>query len=138
MANTIKSNNTLNNTSTYLFVIKWGSVVLFILIAILIYYFVFYKDSLRYEHFVDINVSKISNNNTIYEKSLNKLYFNNPILLCNLLPTLSSTACVIDGVSIVKNKFPVHMIKLIDGSILAVFNDGRLYSKNDILNTLWD
>ena len=138
MANTIKSNNTLNNTSTYLFVIKWGSVVLFILIAILIYYFLFYKDSLRYEHFVDVNVSKMSNNNTIYEKSLNKLYFNNPILLCNLLPTLSSTACVMDGVSIVKNKFPVHMIKLIDGSILAVFNDGRLYSKNDILNTLWD
>ena len=29
------------------------------------------------------------------------------------------------------------MIKLIDGSILAVFNDGRLYTKDNIFNTMW-
>ena len=29
------------------------------------------------------------------------------------------------------------MIKLIDGTILAVFNDGRLYHKENILSTLW-
>jgi hypothetical protein len=29
------------------------------------------------------------------------------------------------------------MIKLIDGSILAVFNDGRLYRKDTIQNTMW-
>ncbi len=136
MENKVKSNNTIN--PLLLIVVKWGSIILFLLVAILIYYFVFYKKSLRYEHFETINVSKTSKQVTIYEDSLNKLYFNNPILLCNLIPTLSSTACVINGVSVVKNKFPVHIIKLIDGSILAVFNDGRLYSKNDILNTLWD
>lgn len=136
MENKVKSNNTTN--PLLLFAFKWGFVLLFILIVILIYYFLYYKKSLRYEHFVDVNVSKMSTDNTIYEKSLNKLYFNNPILLCNLLPNLSTTACVINGVSVVKNKFPVHIIKLIDGSILAVFNDGRLYSKNNMLDKLWD
>lgn len=132
---TKKTNNNIN--PLLLFFVKWGTVVLFLIIVITVYYFVFYKRSLRYEHFEDINVSKISKSTTIYEESLNKLFFNNPILICNLLPTASS-ACVINGESMVKNKFPVHIIKLIDGSILSVFNDGRLYSKNDILNTIWD
>ena len=29
------------------------------------------------------------------------------------------------------------MIKLLDGSIIAVFNDGRLYKKDNIKSTLW-
>jgi len=44
---------------------------------------------------------------------------------------------MIEGQSYVKFNFPVQMIKLIDGSILAVFNDGRLYRKDIIQNTMW-
>ena len=81
--------------------------------------------------------NKPVSNDTIYETSLKSLYSENKRLICSMLPSISKTTCTIDKISYVIYNFPVHMIKLVDGSILAVFNDGRLYKKTDIFNTMW-
>lgn len=74
---------------------------------------------------------------TIYEQSANKLFAQYPVMLCNLLPTKKSTECKINGVPIVKYKFPVHIMKLPDGVNLAVFNDGRIYKKRNLIDEMW-
>ena len=76
---------------------------------------------------------------TIYEKSINKIYGNNKRLICSMLPNIynNKNVCKINNESFVPYKFPIHMIKLLDGTILAVFNDGRLYKKDSMKSTLW-
>ena len=81
--------------------------------------------------------NETGSNDTIYETSLQNLYSDNKRLICSMLPSISNTTCTINKISYVIYNFPVHMIKLVDGSILAVFNDGRLYKKTDIFNTMW-
>ena len=81
--------------------------------------------------------NKTGSNDTIYETSLKSLYSENKRLICSMLPSINNTTCTINKISYVIYNFPVHMIKLFDGSILAVFNDGRLYKKTDIFNTMW-
>ena len=78
-----------------------------------------------------------SGTDTIYETSLKQLYSNNPRLLCSMIPTGANT-CTVNNTAYVIYQFPVHMIKLNDGSILAVFNDGRLYQKDSIMSTIWN
>ena len=75
--------------------------------------------------------------NTIYEKAIKLVFKDNPVLICNMLPTLKSTECMINGNRIAKYKFPVHIIKLIDGHHLAVFNDGRIYKKHKLTDKMW-
>ena len=52
-------------------------------------------------------------------------------------PTIDTSLCMVEGKPMVKYLFPVHMLKMPDTSILAVFNDGRIYMKNDILDNMW-
>uniref|UniRef100_A0A6C0EXZ4 Uncharacterized protein n=1 Tax=viral metagenome TaxID=1070528 RepID=A0A6C0EXZ4_9ZZZZ len=78
-----------------------------------------------------------SGTDTIYETSLKQVYSNNPRLLCSMIPTGANT-CTVNNTAYVIYQFPVHMIKLNDGSILAVFNDGRLYQKDSIMSTIWN
>lgn len=146
-------------------VINWSFVVVFILIIVFIYYHFFYPHSKRYEHFTDdisnttkTTVSKTqskikseenstSNNETslnltklkktVYEIALIKLYGDNSRMICNMLPTLDKSICIIGDKEFVRYHFPVHMIKMQDGTVIAVFNDGRLYSKDSVLGTIW-
>jgi len=54
-----------------------------------------------------------------------------------MLPNPGNNICTVNGTQYVIYNFPIHMIKLTDSSILAVFNDGRLYKKDDVANTMW-
>ena len=78
-------------------------------------------------------------NKTIYEQSLNNIYGDNKRLMCSILPNInkSSTVCKLDNLPYIIYKYPVHMIKLLDDSILAIFNDGRMYTKITMESTLW-
>lgn len=79
-----------------------------------------------------------SSNDTIYELALKSQFGNNQRMLCSLLPTINKSTCTVADTPYVIYNFPIHMIKLIDGTILAVFNDGRLYQKQSITATMWN
>lgn len=73
---------------------------------------------------------------TVYESAINNIYGDNTRLKCSMIPNQQSL-CMINGDKYVPYNFPIHIIKLIDGTILAVFNDGRLYKKDSMLSSLW-
>jgi len=75
--------------------------------------------------------------NTIVEKSLKEIYQGATKLICNMMPTVDTNLCMVEGKPMVKYLFPVHFLKLPSTAILAVFNDGRLYMKNDITDKMW-
>ena len=77
--------------------------------------------------------------NTIYEKSVNNIFGQNKRFVCSLMPTMNpnSNICKINNTPYILYKFPVHIIKLLDDSILAVFNDGYIYTKNNMDETIW-
>ena len=157
MHNTTKKDELLST------IVNIGSVILFIAIVVIIYLIFFNKQKITntFENFESENElitqptgssnesgenesgenesgeNEYEGNDTIYETSLKSLYSENKRLICSMLPSISNTTCTIDKISYVIYNFPVHMIKLVDGSILAVFNDGRLYKKTDIFNTMW-
>jgi len=74
---------------------------------------------------------------TIVEKSLKNLYNGATKLICNMSPSVDTSLCLVDGQPMAKYLFPTHILKLPDVRVLAVFNDGRLYLKNDILDNMW-
>lgn len=74
---------------------------------------------------------------TIYERSIENIFKDDIILKCSLTPTKKANDCLINGLPLIKYKFPVSITKLIDGTILSVFNDGRIYYKKNILDNLW-
>ena len=135
--------------------INLGTVILFFGIAVAIYIIFFNKHKIisNFESFDTqiinplpvsskignsrIGVGSNSDNDTIYETSLKNIYGNNPRLICGMLPNPGNNICTVDGKPYVIYNFPIHMIKLSDASILAVFNDGRLYKKDDVANTMW-
>jgi len=85
-------------------------------------------------------INKITNpGNTVYETALNTIYGENKRLLCSMVPTINnnSSICKIDNTPYIIYKFPIHIIKLFDDSILAVFNDGRMYKKYSMESTIW-
>jgi hypothetical protein len=129
-------------------IINFGTVVVFIGLAVIIYWYFFSgKRITKFECFDNpATTMALANSSrsgatgtagTIYEKAIQTVFANYPRLICNLTPTPTNNICMIDDQSYVKFNFPVHMIKLIDGSILAVFNDGRLYRKDTLQNTMW-
>jgi len=140
-------------------IIKFSVVVVFIIIVYLIYkYFIVTNyQLLRIESFdtnakptialpsiknaTPTNLIIYSNKttNSIYESSLKELYSGNTRLLCGMLPNIGrgTNVCTVNNEPFVIYNFPIHMIKLIDGTILAVFNDGRLYQKQSMMSTIW-
>ena len=87
-----------------------------------------------------INIKKKAKQiNTIYETALTNVFGNNKRLLCSMIPTINNTSniCRVDDTPYIIYKFPIHMIKLFDDSILAVFNDGRMYQKYSMESTMW-
>lgn len=115
--------------------INFGTVIGFFALAVLIYIYFFNKPKIS--TFESLIEPFTESNDTIYETSLKNLFEDSPRLLCSMLPNIDSSVCNVDGNQYIIYNFPVHMIKLIDGSILAVFNDGRLYTKDNIFNTMW-
>ena len=147
--NSNNSNSKKDNKSkdsTLQKIVNYGSLVFIVFISYIIYiYFIerpYYRlrgESFKnYEHFNNSS-TRLNINNTIYENSIIENFSNNIRLKCSMLPNLSDVpgACTIDGEIFVPYLFPIHIIKLIDGTILAVFNDGRLYTKDNILSTMW-
>jgi hypothetical protein len=110
-----------------------GFVLAFSLIVYIIYKFFIETNynNLRTEGFVS------GSKDTVYELALKTEFNNNQRMLCSLIPTTDKSTCKIADTPYVIYNFPVHMIKLIDGTILAVFNDGRLYQKQSITSTMW-
>lgn len=143
--------------------INFGTVILFFGIAVGIYIIFFNKNKIisNFEGFdtqitnplttTPLTINSLSgysnsnsnrgnsgnSNDTIYETSLKNIYGNNPRLICGMIPNPGNNICTVDGKPYVIYNFPIHMIKLSDASILAVFNDGRLYKKDDVSNTMW-
>lgn len=74
---------------------------------------------------------------TAYESAIRQTFSSYPALICNILPTAKSNTCMRDGVLITKYKYPVHVQRLINGRHIAVFNDGRLYMKARLIDTMW-
>lgn len=105
------------------------------------------------EGFVDGELSSITNSprvqyeydgigpgeypDTIYESAIRQTFSSYPAMICNLLPTTKSSTCMRDGILIAKYKYPVHIHPLINGRHIAVFNDGRLYMKSRLIDTMW-
>ena len=127
-------------------IVNYGTLLLIVLISYLIYkYFIERKYSRirgdAFKNFESFENSQIATifKNTIYEDSINNIYGDNTRLKCSMIATLSTNIniCSINNELFVPYLFPIHMIKLIDGKILAVFNDGRLYKKDNILSTMW-
>jgi len=131
-------------------IVNIGTVILFIFIVVVIYKLFIsrnysnlregFQDKKLIKDIVDNIVdNKVNNKNTIYETSLEKVFVNNKRLLCNILPYMhkNKNVCKVDDEPYIIYKFPIHIIKLIDGSILAVFNDGRMYQKDTIKSTIW-
>jgi hypothetical protein len=134
--------------------LNFGVIVFVVIIIILVYKYVIAKDylRLRVEGFADstnipfttipsstssTSSTSSSIKTTIYETSLNNLYGDNTRLICGILPTLGKSICQVNNTPFVIYKFPIHIIKLNDSSILAVFNDGRLYQKDSMKSTMW-
>jgi len=149
-------------------VINWGAIIIALCLIVVIYYFVFYSNSMRFEHFKNSTSDSIltntttstvgqvgqvgqvgrqveqsipfkisSSNDSVYEKALNLLFGENARMICNMNPSLDNTVCKISGVTFSYLHFPVQMIKMQDGTILGVFNDGRMYSKDTQDGTIW-
>lgn len=74
---------------------------------------------------------------TIFESSLTKAYPESPLVTCQVIPALGSNQCRVGEISIVKYKFPVSLTKLPNGKTAAVFNDGRIYIKDRLIDKLW-
>lgn len=74
---------------------------------------------------------------TIVEHQIKKIFESSLLMKCNLLHTMENTECSMNGVPFVRYLFPIHLLKLPRGDILAVFNDGRLYTKDSLLSNMW-
>lgn len=124
----------------------------FILLCLLIFIVLFHKKILKF--FKNNNIENFTSNSvvvpyehnletsqkypkTIYETSLENTFGSFQTMICNILPTRKENECLINGNPIVKYKFPVHIIKLVDGNHLAVFNDGRIYKKRSLIDKMW-
>jgi hypothetical protein len=74
---------------------------------------------------------------TIVENQISKIYDSSIAMKCNMIHSMDSGSCLMNGKPFVKYLFPIHLLKLPNGHILAVFNDGRLYTKDNLLSNMW-
>ena len=139
----IKSTKTASKDTALQSVVNFSAVLLIVGIFVLIYkYFIAVDNNkLRFEGFEDVVIMDTEGVSglTIYEKSMQSLYSSNKRLLCGMNPMMNGGTgiCYINKEPVIIYQYPVHLIKLNDGSILAVFNDGRLYQKDSMTSTLW-
>ncbi len=89
-------------------------------------YRIYYKTYFPYaESFINYdNFQK-----TIYEVAIETIFINNPELIKNIF-----------GFKLKENsypKFPISMSMDIDGKIISVFNDGNIYTRDNITDVYW-
>ena len=98
-----------------------------------------FENKIQKDKFINVKNKVAKTVNTVYETALNTIYSANKRLLCSMVPTINnnSSICKIDNTPYIIYKFPIHIIKLFDDSILAVFNDGRMYKKYSMESTIW-
>jgi len=136
-----KTDNKTNKDKTMNTIVNYGTLIGLAIICYMIYkYFIERKNvRIRGEAFENPEPPIISTKNTIYENAIISNFDTNTRLKCSMLPILSTntSVCSINNEPFVPYLFPIHMIKLIDSTILAVFNDGRIYKKDNILSTMW-
>jgi hypothetical protein len=161
--NAIPSISRMSNSNTKLlktrdqyirYLINFGFLAIFILFAAAIYLIFFNKSDKilsRFESFQTQNTSsptqtnqlqiesvKSSKFDSVYEEAISNIYGTNARIICSITPGMTKDGvCTIGNESYIVYNFPIQMIKLLDGTILAVFNDGRLYKKDNMFNTMW-
>ena len=74
---------------------------------------------------------------SIFEVALWYAYSKSKLILCQIIPALGSQECRVGEIEIVKYKFPVSLARLPNGKTAAVFNDGRIYLKDRLIDKLW-
>ena len=74
---------------------------------------------------------------TMFEAAIIMAYPDSPLVACQVIPALGSQQCRVGEIPIVKYKFPVSLAKLPNGKAAAVFNDGRIYIKDRLIDKLW-
>lgn len=110
--------------------------IVLIIIAILI---IIYYDKLfpsynikNTETFVEETLESNANNsdfaNTVYERAVTTKFINTNDFVCDIIPTFNCDY---------RKQFPVHIIKGINGLYIAVFNDGKLYSTDNLRDGSW-
>lgn len=140
----------MNSQKKYFFLNISIIIILFLFIFTIVYNYIYnynyniknnFNKLKQYENFAHPTLNSqysYITPSSIYEKSLEHLYGTNKKLMCNILPNLTEDSYSIDGVPILKDKFPVHLFKNPDGIILAIFNDGAIYRKNTMTTGLWN
>lgn len=99
------------------------------------------KNQNQIEHFDDYQMAQQYNYTpTIYETSLLSTFKTSNTLQCNVLPISIKSKCLDEttGLPITRALFPVHIIKVFDGSYLSVFNDGQIYYKSSFQDKFWN
>ena len=148
-----KNNKNINSNSNKIQdnmrknLVKIAGVALCVIVVYLIYiYFIktdyiqLIREGFAIRNILPFSLQNKSMTNTIYEQALRGLYGSNIRLMCSMLPTISSgtNICNVNNSPVIIHNFPIHIVKLVDGSILAVFNDGRLYQKDSMDSTMWN
>jgi hypothetical protein len=129
----------------------WKLMVLAVF-AILVVVFIYWGDLTRkqgIEKFVDVP-AEVQNSArvpyefdnydfppSIFEAALWNAYDKSPLVLCQIIPALGSKECRVGEIEIIKYKFPVSLARLPNGKTAAVFNDGRIYLKDRLIDKLW-
>ncbi len=116
--------------------------ILLIIVGVLIILFLVYSNNSSSdvtEHFGDYDIAKRNTyTDTLYETSLKTKFEQYPKFICNMLPIAKDIDCKnADGSFIIRNLYPVHIIKVYDGNYLSVFNDGKIYTKDNINDKFW-
>ena len=73
---------------------------------------------------------------TLYERSAKSLFPQR--MLCNLIPIMPVNKCLnADGKAPKKPSFPVHILPTYQDGYIAVFNDGKIYKKDELEYPFW-
>lgn len=124
-----KYNNKLNMIELFIKIILILISILFIIYYDKLFPSLSFNNTKQLETFITLEEAKQDKDNTVYEEGLiNSFSDRFPLLVCGLFPKVNCSN---------KAKFPVHIIKLINGKFGAVFNDGNLYSSDNIKENMW-
>lgn len=112
--------------------IEKNIIIILLLVVITCIYF---RDNIEnFQTLGHYSFGKVSSfDDTIYEESI-KSNFTNKKLICSLLPTSLEENCLADSITPYQaNLFPVHIIQVDIKLYLAVFNNGYIYTKTNLI-----
>jgi len=120
-------------------------IMIAIVVAILVY-FLFIQGNLKTQQVENFEnedtradyegANKSNYQDTLYERSAKSLFPQR--MLCNLIPIMSVNKCLnADGKAPKKPSFPVHILPTYQDGYIAVFNDGKMYKKDELEYPFW-